>query len=894
MKELWYRQPAKVWEEALPLGNGRLGAMVFGNVEAERLQVNEESVWYGGKKDRINPDAKEYLPKVRELIREGHISAAQELMGTVLTGCPCSQNPYQTLGDVKIYFRHVGVKAEDAESPDMVQPSLKPEDIQFRRSLSLEEGVCRTSYVVAGVSYLRECFISQPADCMILRFTASEKGRISFTLKQERGHFFKGVKKTYAEANAVNVIGQADATELIEKGKLAETKREANGVVLYGRPGEDGHAFVMMTKCQVIGGTRKVLGESLIVEDADEVLLYFGAVTQYRHSGMDYAGLEEVLCRQLEQVMTKSYEELFAEHVSDHRSLFDRVELKLQEEEAADDKAVNDKAVNDKAENDKTVNDKAFCSNVISAKTENDKTNNDEARENNDIRVIKCSALPTDERLKRVQDGGVDLGLEELLFDYGRYLMIAGSRPDTLPLTLQGIWNKDFTPPWESKYTININLEMNYWPAETCNLSECHLPILALLKKMVADGRKVAREMYGCRGIVAHHNTDIHGDCAPQDLWLPATYWPMGIAWLCTDLWTHYEYTLDQAFLREAFPIMAESALYFVDALEPWGEYLVTNPSCSPENTYLLPNGDHGCVCFGPTMDNQILRDLFTICLKAWEVLQAGDAVSKGNANDGIVADDEKAEGKERGIATKKCAAELLKDIPDLGDAKELMETIAQMLTKLPPTRIGSDGRIMEWVEEYEELEPGHRHVSQLYGLYPSNQMTMDGTPELAAAARKTIETRLAHGGGHTGWSRAWIMNHYAKLWDGEAAHENILKMLSQSTYPNMFDKHPPFQIDGNFGATAAIAQMLVQSDSDRVVLLPALPKTWGNGYVKGLKLVGNAEIDLAWSEGKLTCCEIRCLGDGYHTLIKYDKKCRMVALSKGEKLSISTKNFAM
>jgi alpha-L-fucosidase 2 len=894
MKELWYRQPAKVWEEALPLGNGRLGAMVFGNVEAERLQVNEESVWYGGKKDRINPDAKEYLPKVRELIREGHISAAQELMGTVLTGCPCSQNPYQTLGDVKIYFRHVGVKAEDAESPDMVQPSLKPEDIQFRRSLSLEEGVCRTSYVVAGVSYLRECFISQPADCMILRFTASEKGRISFTLKQERGHFFKGVKKTYAEANAVNVIGQADATELIEKGKLAETKREANGVVLYGRPGEDGHAFVMMTKCRVIGGTRKVLGESLIVEDADEVLLYFGAVTQYRHSGMDYAGLEEVLCRQLEQVMTKSYEELFAEHVSDHRSLFDRVELKLQDEEAADDKAVNDKAVNDKAENDKTVNDKAFCSNVISAKTENDKTNNDEARENNDIRVIKCSALPTDERLKRVQDGGVDLGLEELLFDYGRYLMIAGSRPDTLPLTLQGIWNKDFTPPWESKYTININLEMNYWPAETCNLSECHLPILALLKKMVADGRKVAREMYGCRGIVAHHNTDIHGDCAPQDLWLPATYWPMGIAWLCTDLWTHYEYTLDQAFLREAFPIMAESALYFVDALEPWGEYLVTNPSCSPENTYLLPNGDHGCVCFGPTMDNQILRDLFTICLKAWEVLQAGDAVSKGNANDGIVADDEKAEGKERGIATKKCAAELLKDIPDLGDAKELMETIAQMLTKLPPTRIGSDGRIMEWVEEYEELEPGHRHVSQLYGLYPSNQMTMDGTPELAAAARKTIETRLAHGGGHTGWSRAWIMNHYAKLWDGEAAHENILKMLSQSTYPNMFDKHPPFQIDGNFGATAAIAQMLVQSDSDRVVLLPALPKTWGNGYVKGLKLVGNAEIDLAWSEGKLTCCEIRCLGDGYHTLIKYDKKCRMVALSKGEKLSISTKNFAM
>lgn len=854
MKELWYRQPAKVWEEALPLGNGRLGAMVFGNVEAERLQVNEESVWYGGKKDRINPDAREYLPKVRKLIREGHISAAQELMGTVLTGCPCSQNPYQILGDVKLYFRYAGVKAEDAESPDLVRPSLKPEDIGYHRSLSLEEGVCRTSFEVAGVSYLRECFISQPADCMILRFTASEGGKLSFTLKQERGHFFKGVKKTYSVSGAEAALKRC--AEANEEGKPMENGPEANGVVLFGRPGEDGHAFVMMTKCQAIGGTRKVLGESLIVENADEVLLYFGAVTQYRHPGLDYAGLEEVLCRQLEQVMTRSYAELFAEHVADHRSLFDRVELKLFEEE----KVISDKA------------DGNSC----------------------DMLVIKHGELPTDERLKAVQDGEVDLGLEELLFDYGRYLMIAGSRPDTLPLTLQGIWNKDFTPPWESKYTININLEMNYWPAETCNLSECHLPILALLKKMVADGRKVAREMYGCRGIVAHHNTDIHGDCAPQDLWLPATYWPMGIAWLCTHLWTHYEYTLDQAFLREAFPIMAESALYFVDALEPWGEYLVTNPSCSPENTYLLPNGDHGCVCFGPTMDNQILRDLFTICLKAWEVLQAGDAVSKGNANDGIVADDEKAEGKERGITTKKCAAELLKEIPDLGDAKELMETIDQMLTKLPPTKIGSDGRIMEWVEEYEELEPGHRHVSQLYGLYPSNQMTMDGTPELAAAARKTIETRLAHGGGHTGWSRAWIMNHYAKLWDGEAAHENILKMLSQSTYPNMFDKHPPFQIDGNFGATAAIAQMLVQSDADRVVLLPALPKAWKNGQVKGLKLVGNAEIDLAWSEGKLTCCEIRCLGDGYHTLIKYDKKCRMVALSKGEKLSFSTKDFAM
>lgn len=832
MRELWYRQPAKVWEEALPLGNGRLGAMVFGNVEAERLQVNEESVWYGGKKDRVNPDAKEWLPEVRRLIREGHISAAQELMGTVLTGCPASENPYQTLGDVKLYFKHEGVKKEDAESPDMAPPSLSPEDVRYRRSLSLNEGICRTHYEISGVKYDRECFISKPADCMILRFSASEAGKISFTLKQERGHFFKGVKKTYGEETAQGRADTVKASTEAVQGKADEVKArpEANGVVLYGRPGEDGHAFVMMTKCQVIGGTRKVLGESLIVEGADEAILYFGAVTQYLHPGKNYAELEEILCGQLEQVMRREYETLRAEHVADHGALFGRVCLKLQEENQTDDHVVADD-----------------CTKALAAEGDNGA----EAPVTAAGGDCCASGLPTDVRLRRVQEGGTDLGLEELLFDYGRYLMIAGSRPDNLPLTLQGIWNKDFTPPWESKYTININLEMNYWPAEVCNLSECHLPILTLLKKMVPNGRAVARDMYGCRGIVAHHNTDMHGDCAPQDLWLPATYWPMGIAWLCTHLWTHYRYTLDKAFLAEAFPIMAESALYFVDALEPWGEYFVTNPSCSPENTYLLPNGDHGCVCFGPTMDNQILRDLFTICLESYNIL--------GKDADRV-------------------------QIPDLESVASLMNALSEMLPKIPPTKIGTDGRVMEWVEEYEELEPGHRHVSQLYGLYPSNQITVDGTPELAAAARKTLEARLSHGGGHTGWSRAWIMNHYAKLWDGEAAHENIIKMLAQSTYPNMFDKHPPFQIDGNFGAAAAIAQMLVQSDEDRVVLLPALPKAWDNGSVKGLRLEGNAVANLVWRNGDLTRCEIRCEGDSYRSLIKYHEKSQMVVLTKGEK----------
>lgn len=800
MSRLWYRKPAAVWEEALPLGNGRLGAMVFGNPEGERIQVNEESVWYGGKKDRINPDAKEQLPAVRKLIREGRIREAQELMGTALTGCPNSENPYQTLGDIKIYFKHIGMTPDAAESPDMASPSFEPKELGYERSLSLWEGVCRVNYCLGGVRYQREHFISKPADAMIMRFSASEKEKISFTLRLERWYFFKGVKKTFEG-------GQAD------------------GVLLYGRPGEDGHAFVMMAKCRVTGGSRRVLGESLIVEDADEAVLYFGAVTDYRNPGASYEALEKQLCGHLESVGKREYDSLLKEHIADHRALFDRVELKLGNAESG--------------------------------------------------KASDLEALATDERLRLAAEGGEDPGLQKLLFDYGRYLMIAGSREGTLPTTLQGLWNQDFMPPWGAKYTININTEMNYWPAEVCGLPECHLPLFELLKIMLPDGRRTAREMYGCRGFVAHHNTDIHGDCAPQDLWLPATYWPMGAAWLCTHLWTHYLYTPDKKFLREAFPLMAESALFFVDFLEPWGEYLVTNPSCSPENTYILPGGERGCVCLGPTMDNQILRDLFTACLDSYDILCEETREGSGEAAD-------RKENAGAGRTGRMADIPAGIGIPGVSSLPELMREIREIREKLAPTKIGSDGRIMEWLEEYEEAEPGHRHISQLYGLFPSDQITSDGTPELAAAAAKTLETRLSHGGGHTGWSRAWIMNHYAKLWDGDKACENIRKMLADSTYPNLFDKHPPFQIDGNFGASAAIANMLVQSNRERVVLLPALPGAWDSGEVRGLRLVGGARVTVAWEKGELTSCSIRADGD-YRATVKYGEKQWQVELAAGQ-----------
>lgn len=504
--------------------------------------------------------------------------------------------------------------------------------------------------------------------------------------------------------------------------------------------------------------------------------------------------LAEKITEKLERAMAREYGELLAEHEKDYREFYDRVALSLPEKE-------------------------------------------------------ENAALPTDERLQRIISGGTDEGLAKLLFDYGRYLLIGCSRPGDLPATLQGIWNKDFMAPWDSKYTININTEMNYWPAEVCALPECHTALFDLIGRMREHGRSIARRMYGCRGLMAHHNTDLYGDCAPQDNWIPATIWTMGAAWLCTHLWMHYSYTQDLEFLKWAYPVMAEAALFFVDFLEEKDGYLVTNPSLSPENVYILPSGEQGCCCMGATMDLEILRELFTGCKKAAEIL--GDAVDEA-------------------------------EIPDVSDMRKLQKEINAALEKLPPIRINSTGRVMEWMEEYEEAEPGHRHVSQLYGLYPSDQISMDKTPELAAAAAETLRVRLANGGGHTGWSRAWIINFYAKLWDGEKAWENICQMLAKSTYANLFDRHPPFQIDGNFGVTAAIAQMLVQSREHKIILLPALPKAWDHGEVNGLRLVGNASIALAWKDGRLLQCRVTA-DQAYKGEIVYGSVRRTVKLKAGE-----------
>lgn len=805
MGRLWYRQPAAEWEEALPIGNGRLGAMIYGGTDRELLQVNEESMWYGGTVDRLNPDAGEKLPQIRKCLKEGRIGKAEKLMETALSGCPDSMHAYQTLGEVQFFFDDIP-NARERKSGKVGTMELCDGMTEYVRSLSLDTAVAECSFHSGGNLYRREYFASHPADCILMRFAAEGEGTVDFLARLRRGKCFDGVRKL------------GDDT-----------------IMLYGNLGRGGYEFAMALHARATGGSVKTVGECLQVEGAKEVTLCFTADTTYHYSGEErdsyvksylkacsegisslerqeyryqealQAFLTERIIDRFDKVKDIPYSALLEEHIKDYSALYDRFAFEIGGTEEHD-------------------------------------------------------SLPTDLRLRQVQQGNTDVGLMKLLSDYGRYLTIACSREGGLPSTLQGLWNKEFFPPWDSKYTININTEMNYWHVESCNLSECHMPLFDLLEKVRENGRRTAREMYGCRGFVAHHNTDIHGDTAPQDIWYPGTYWTLGGAWLSTHLWMHYRYTQDQEFLKRTFPIMAEAALFFVDFLTEEGDYLVTNPSVSPENSYRLPNGEMGACCVGATMDNQILRDLFDSCISAWEVLG------------------------EEGI--RHCSIEGVEDLSGL------MEQITECRNRLMPTKISSrTGTIMEWMEDYEEVDPGHRHISHLYGLYPGEQITVDGTPELAEAAKKTLERRLANGGGHTGWSRAWITNHYASLWDGEKAYESIGKMLELSTYPNLFDRHPPFQIDGNFGICAAMNRMLVQSNESRVILLPALPAKWASGSVRGLRLVGNAELSMTWEVGRLVTAEIRADAD-YRCGIVYAGQRREIVLKAGESLILHGKDL--
>lgn len=744
--ELWYDKPAVRWTEALPIGNGRVSAMIFGGIGQERLQLNEGTLWAGGPYDPVNPDAREALPQVRQLVNEGKYAEAAKLISAKVMAKPLGQMPYQTVGDLLLTF----TGSTNAGN--------------YRRDLDLDKAVVTVSFTSDGVRYTRECFASAPDNVIVVRLTADQPGKVSFSAGM----------KTPMKAT-VETDGRST---LIMRG----TGGSAGGI---------SGQLKYQARVNVIadGGSTTADGATISVTNANAVTLLIAAATSYKKFDDVSGDPESVVKAQLTAAAGKSLAKVRADHVANYQALFRRVTLNLGQSEAM--------------------------------------------------------KQPTDVRIRRFAEGN-DPQMAALYYQFGRYLLISCSRPGGQPATLQGLWNESLNPPWQSKYTININTEMNYWPAESGNLAECVEPLIGMVNDLTQTGSRTAQKMYGARGWMVHHNTDLWRASAPIDgpNW---GMWPTGGAWLALHLWDRYEFSLDRAFLQRIYPVLKGASEFFLDTLqeEPTHKWLVTNPSISPENGH--PFGS--AVCAGPTMDMQILRDLFANTIKASETLSVDADLRK-----------------------------------QLGEAR----------ARLAPNQVGSAGQLQEWLEDWDMKAPdrNHRHVSHLYGLYPGRDIHRRDTPDLAAAVKKSLEIR---GDKATGWATAWRICLWTHLGDGDHAYEILRFLISpERTYPNMFDAHPPFQIDGNFGGAAGIVDMLMQSrlgtvtDASRVTvkpeieLLPALPKVWPEGSVKGLRARGGFEVDVTWRDGKLVETTVRAINAGAAQL-RYGSVTRDVKLGRNE-----------